>query len=78
MGALFFDPFHLFRGDSSSGFEKGLTGARYPNGFLGSALQLMAYYAEGRGGFSIACKDSDCGDKDLNFYKAAGQQEPGL
>ena len=70
MGALFFDPFHLFRGNAPSAFEKGLVVSRYPNGFLGSALQLMAYYAEGRGGFYIATKDADCGDKDLNFYKA--------
>jgi hypothetical protein len=70
MGALFFDPFHLFRGDSSDPHARGMVVSRYPNGFHGSALQLMAYYAEGRGGFSIAAKDSHASDKDLNFFKA--------
>jgi hypothetical protein len=69
MGALFFDPFHLFQADVAGG--SGMALSRYPNGFHGSALQLMAYYAKGRGGFYIAAKDGDCGDKDLNFFKAA-------
>ena len=30
----------------------------------------MAYYAEGRGGFYLAAKDSRAADKDFNFYKA--------
>jgi hypothetical protein len=70
MGALFFDPFHLIRGASPVRAERGLTISRYPNGFHGSALQLMAYFVEDRGGFYVAIKDSDGGDKDLNFYKA--------
>ncbi len=75
MGALFFDPFHLFQGDATDPLARGLLVSRYPNGFHGSALQLMAYYAEGRGGFYIAAKDNRCGDKDLNFFKAQGQPE---
>jgi hypothetical protein len=71
MGALFFDPFHLFQGDATDINARGMTVSRYPNGFHGSALQLMAYYAEGRGGFYIAAKDNRASDKDLNFYKAA-------
>jgi hypothetical protein len=70
MGALFFDPFHLFRGKSPIPAERGLTVSRYPNGFHGSSLQMMAYYTEGRGGFYIASHDPEGGDKDLNFYKA--------
>ena len=70
IGTLFFDPFHLFRGNTSLAVRQRIDASRYPNGFLGSALQLMAYYAEGRGGFYIASKDTDHGDKDLNFYKA--------
>jgi hypothetical protein len=71
MGALFSDPFHLFQSDASPALGRGLVISRYPNGFHGSALQLMAYYAEGRGGFYIACKDGNGRDKDLNFYKSA-------
>jgi hypothetical protein len=70
MGALFFDPFHLFDGKSPVAAARGLTAARYPNGFLGSPLQLMSYYAERRGGFYIACHDRDGADKDLSFYKS--------
>jgi hypothetical protein len=70
MGALFFDPFHLFQGDASEPLAKGLVVSRYPNGFHGSALQLMAYYAEGRGGFYVAAKDNQAADKDLNFFKS--------
>ena len=52
IGALFFDPFHLFRGSSPTPAERGSTISRYPNGFHGSSLQMMSYYAEGRGGFT--------------------------
>ena len=72
MGALFRDPFHLFRGGDPIPAARGLVVSRYPNGFHGSPLQLMAYYAEGRGGFYFAAKDTGSWDKDLNFYKAAG------
>jgi len=71
MGALFFDPFHLFRGDAPIPAGRGLVVSRYPNGFHGSSLQFMAYYVENRGGFYLAARDSGAGDKDLNFYKAA-------
>jgi hypothetical protein len=71
MGAVFFDPFHLFDGKSPVAAARGLTAARYPNGFLGSPLQMMSYYAEQRGGFYIACHDRDGADKDLNFFKSS-------
>ena len=71
MGATFADPFHLFRGDAAIPAGKGLVVSRYPNGFHGSSLQLMAYYVEHCGGFSFASRDSNLHDKDLNFYKAA-------
>jgi hypothetical protein len=70
MGALFFDPFHLFQGDAADPLARGMVVSRYPNGFHGSALQLMAYYAEGRGGFYLAAQDNQASDKDLNFFKA--------
>ena len=72
MGVLFFDPFHLFQADGQPIQRRGMVVSRYPNGFHGSALQLMAYYAEGRGGFYVAAQDNLCTDKDLNFYKAPG------
>lgn len=71
MGALFFDPFHLFNGKSPVPAGRGVTVARYPNGFHGSPLQMMSYYAEGRGGFYFACPDGEGADKDLNFYKSS-------
>ncbi len=71
MGALFHDPFHLFRAASPIPQGRGMVIARYPNGFHGSSLQMMAYYAESRGGFYIAAQDGRCTDKDLNFYKSA-------
>jgi hypothetical protein len=73
MGALFRDPFHLFRAGDPIPAGRGLVISRYPNGFGGSALQLLAYYAEGRGGFYLACEDEGGGDKDLNFFKAPGE-----
>jgi hypothetical protein len=71
MGAVFTDPFHLFCGGAPTAAGRGLVVSRYPNGFHGSSLQLMAYYVQGRGGFYFASQDSELGDKDLNFYKAA-------
>ncbi len=71
MGAVFSDPFHLFRGKAPIPAGRGLVVSRYPNGFGGSALQLMAYYSEGQGGFCFTARDPNADDKDLNFYKAA-------
>ncbi len=71
MGCLFHDPFHLFQAGSADPLAAGLVVSRYPNGFHGSALQLMAYYTEGQGGFYIATQDSSCSDKDLNFFKSS-------
>jgi len=73
MGALFRDPFHLFQAKSRFGRGRGMVVSRYPNGFHGSSLQMMAYYAEGRGGFYVATEDGGCADKDFNFYCPAGE-----
>jgi len=70
MGAVFHDPFHLFQGGSRIPRERGMVVSRYPNGFHGSALQLLAYYVEDRGGFYVAAEDGRCADKDLNFFKS--------
>jgi hypothetical protein len=61
---------HAVHGDSRIHAERGLTVSRYPNGFRGSALQVVSYFAEGRGGFYIATKDRQCAAKDLSFSKA--------
>lgn len=74
MGAVFRDPFHLFRGDDPLPHARGLVVSRYPNGFHGSTLQMMAYYTQDRGGFYVAALDSRCADKDLNFYKLPGNK----
>lgn len=70
MGAVFNNPFHLFTHDSNQPQGRGMTASRYPNGFHGSALQLMALYAEAEGGFYIGVEDGRSTDKDLNFFKA--------
>ncbi|MBP7937248.1 MAG: hypothetical protein KA354_21605 [Phycisphaerae bacterium] len=72
MGALFTNPFHLFQAAGLPIQSRGMVISRYPNGFHGSPLQMMAYFTEGHGGFYVAAKDSLCTDKDLNFYKSAG------
>ncbi len=71
MGAVFRDPIHLFDHASKLPQGRGMTASRYPNGFHGSAMQLMAYYVEGKGGFYIAAEDGRSTDKDLNFFKAS-------
>ena len=72
MGALFKDPYHLFQTGGLPVQSRGMVVSRYPNGFHGSALQMMAYFTEGRGGFYVAAKDGLCTDKDLNCYKSPG------
>jgi len=74
-GALVRNPFSLFSAGSPAPQGRGFLPSRYPNGFGGSPLQMMAYYEEGVGGFYLACEDFRLTDKDLNFYKTApGQQ----
>jgi hypothetical protein len=70
MGAVFHDPFHLFVHDGMPLQARGMVVSRYPNGFHGSATQLMAYFEKGRGGFYIAAEDGTATDKDFNFFKA--------
>ena len=70
-GLLFHDPAALFRADGE-GRERGVLHGVYPEGFSGATLQLMAYYAAGRGGFSFATEDATGAQKWLNFYADAG------
>ena len=66
-GFLFHNPSALFRPDGEDR-ERGVLHAPYPEGFSGATLQLMAYYAVGRGGFSFATEDPTGAQKWLNFY----------
>jgi hypothetical protein len=70
-GFLFADPLRLFE-DEGDGPRRGVLHAPYPECFSGAALQLMAYYAEGRGGFSFSTDDASGAQKWFDFYKDAG------
>jgi hypothetical protein len=69
-GFLFRNPFELFE-EEGDGPGRGLLWSPYPEGFSGSTLQLMAYYAAGRGGFSFAAEDPTGALKWLNFFKGS-------
>jgi hypothetical protein len=71
-GALVRDPFTLFSASATIPQGRGFLPCRYPNGFGGSPMQMMAYYREGVGGFYLAAEDFRLTDKDLNFYKTGG------
>lgn len=66
-GLLFHEPATLFRAGGEDR-ERGVLHGVYPEGFSGASLQLMAYYAAGRGGFSFATEDATGAQKWLNFY----------
>ena len=73
MGAVFKNPFRLFQHKGTTPQQRGMVVSRYPNGFHGSAMQLMAYYSQSGGGFYFAVEDGQATDKDLNFFKATEQ-----
>jgi hypothetical protein len=66
-GFLFHDPLHTFVPEA--GRKQGLRYSPYPEGFNGSSMQFMAYYAEGRGGFYFATRDQGKSMKWYNFFK---------
>lgn len=66
-GFLFRDPMKTFRPQPDP--QQGLRYSPYPEGFSGSTMQFMAYYAEGQGGFYLATRDRGKAAKWLNFYK---------
>jgi len=74
-GMLFRNPFSLFRTEGERPIsrvlstEQGLPFSIYPEGYAGSAMQFMVYYAESLGGFYMACHDPDANLKAINFYK---------
>lgn len=66
-GFLFRRPYHLF--ESEPFRRQGLRYSPYPEGFNGSTMQFMAYYAEGIGGFQVETLDPAGSMKWFNFYK---------
>jgi hypothetical protein len=67
-GFLFRDPLTLFEGEGE-GTHRGVLHAPYPEGFSGAAMQLMAYYADGLGGFSFTTDDEQGAQKWFDFFK---------
>ena len=67
-GMLFHDPLDLFAPDPDN--RRRLRYSVYPEGFAGSTMQLLAYYARDRGGFFIGTEDSGKALKWYNFFKA--------
>ncbi|MBA2276128.1 MAG: hypothetical protein H0W06_00060 [Chloroflexia bacterium] len=67
-GFLFRRPYDLFEPEPMR--RQGLRYSPYPEGFNGSSMQFMAYYAEGEGGFYLAAHDPTLAMKWLNFFKA--------
>lgn len=68
-GFLFRNPHDLF--DASEPRRAGMRYSPYPEGFSGSSMQFMAYYAAGQGGFYLAAHDPAATMKWLNFFKTA-------
>ncbi|HET7077876.1 MAG TPA: DUF6259 domain-containing protein [Chloroflexia bacterium] len=66
-GMLFHDPLDLFEPDPEN--RRRLRFSPYPEGFAGSTMQFMAYYARNRGGFFLGTEDGEKGLKWYNFYK---------
>ena len=66
-GFLFRDPILTFRPEPGPG--QGLRYSPYPEGFNGSTMQFMAYYAEDIGGFYFATRDPGKSMKWYNFFR---------
>ena len=67
-GFLFRNPIDLFETEPLR--RQGLRYSPYPEGFNGSTMQFMAYYAENLGGFYFVTPDPAGNMKWLNFYKS--------
>jgi hypothetical protein len=67
-GFVFRNPFSLFDG-AGEGTARGVVHAPYPEGFSGATMQLLAYYAAGRGGFSFSADDETGAQKWFDFAK---------
>jgi hypothetical protein len=66
-GMLFHDPLDLFKPDPDN--RRRLRRSVYPEGFAGSTMQMLAYYAREQGGFFIGTEDSGKALKWYNVYK---------
>ncbi|MGH2544445.1 MAG: DUF6259 domain-containing protein, partial [Ardenticatenaceae bacterium] len=66
-GMLFHDPLDLFEPDPEN--RRRLRFSPYPEGFAGSTMQFLAYYARERGGFFIGTEDGAKSLKWYNFFK---------
>lgn len=66
-GMLFHDPLGLFEPDPQN--RRRLQLSPYPEGFAGSTMQFMAYYARDKGGFFIGTEDGEKGLKWYRFFK---------
>lgn len=66
-GMLFHDPLDLFEPDPAN--RRRLRRSIYPEGFAGSTMQMLAYYARARGGFYIGTEDTGTDMKSYNFFK---------
>jgi hypothetical protein len=69
-GMLFRDPLDLFEPDP--GNRRRLRYSPYPEGFHGSTMQMLAYYARNRGGFLIGTEDRGQALKWFNVFKEGG------
>lgn len=65
-GMLFHDPVDLFEPDSEN--RRHLRFSPYPEGFAGSTMQFLAYYARGLGGFLIGTEDATQSLKWYSFF----------
>lgn len=67
-GFLFHQPYALF--DTEPLRRQGLRYSPYPEGYNGSTMQFMAYYASGVGGFLMRTTDAGGDLKWFNFFKS--------
>jgi hypothetical protein len=67
-GFLFRRPYQLLEIEPLR--RQGLRYSPYPEGYNGSTMQFMTYYAEGVGGFLMRTSDSEGGLKWFNFFKS--------
>lgn len=67
-GFLFRRPYRLF--ETGPLRRQGLRYSPYPEGYNGSTMQFMTYYAEGAGGFLMWTTDTTGGLKWFDFFKA--------
>lgn len=73
-GIVFDDPLDLFEDDDDQD-TRHMRYSPYPDGFHGSTLQMLAYYAQDLGGFLLHTPDPDRLTKWFAFHKKQGALE---